>query len=552
MIVDVDYLVIGSGLAGLTYALHVASFGSVALLTKKTRADANSSWAQGGIAGVIADDDSFELHVRDTLVAGAGLCNEAAVEVLVREGPERIHELIEMGAQFNMETDKAGQEVLSLGREGGHSRNRIVHTADYTGWECERTLLEAVKRQPEIQVHEHYFVTDLAIEEGPLGPICSGAHALHGETGEQTTFHARATLLATGGCGHVYQHTTNPLVATGDGVAMAWRAGAAIGNMEFIQFHPTTLYHPEARAFLITEALRGEGGILQHADGEQFMERYHKLRELAPRDIVARAIVSEMKRRDVPCVYLNVTHIDPDFLRAHFPTVYERCLSVGIDITTQPIPIVPAQHYQCGGVLTDLEGATNIARLYAAGEVACTGVHGANRLASNSLLEAMVFGYRAAKHTLLQLNAPALPIPAAAISVELLPDSSRKPECSLSKASETLVKDEISTDFPQVLSSESVAKMRERIVKTMQQDVGIMRTTAELTLAQHTVGECLSVLLKASFSTAADWEALNIAQVGALIIKSALQRHESRGLHFSIDYPESLESERHDTVLVAG
>jgi L-aspartate oxidase len=537
MIVDVDYLVIGSGLAGLTYALHIAPQGRVALLTKKTRADANSSWAQGGIAGVLADDDSFELHKRDTLVAGAGLCHEDAVDILVREGPERIRELIAMGAQFNMETDADGQEVLSLGREGGHSRNRIVHTADYTGWECERTLLEAVKRRPEIQVHEHYFVTDLAIEEGSQGRVCTGAHALYGDTGEQTTFRARATLLATGGCGHVYQHTTNPLVATGDGVAMAWRAGASIGNMEFIQFHPTTLYHPDARAFLITEALRGEGGILQHGNGEQFMERYHKLRELAPRDIVARAIVTEMKRRNVPCVYLNVTHINEAFLRSHFPTVYERCLSVGIDITKEPIPIVPAQHYQCGGVVTDLDGATNIPRLYAAGEVACTGVHGANRLASNSLLEAMVFGYRAAQHT--------------------LGEEEKKRRKEEKKTEETVEVDLIQNPKFKIqnLNAPSIAEVahvRDRVVKAMQQDVGIMRSTAELTLAQNTLRDCLQILSAAPPADVETWEAWNIAQVGALIVGSALRRHESRGLHYTLDYPETLESERHDTVLIAG
>jgi L-aspartate oxidase len=265
MIHDVDFLVIGSGLAGLTYALNVAPRGSVAVLTKKTRSDANSSWAQGGIAGVLADDDSFELHKQDTLIAGAGLCHEDAVEVLVSEGPERIRDLIQMGANFDTRLDEEGNRELALGREGGHSRNRIVHTADFTGWECERTLLEAVKTAPNIAVYEHFFVTDLAIADTPEGRVCVGAFALDSETGESVAFRAKATLLATGGCGHVYQHTTNPLVATGDGVAMAWRAGAAIANMEFIQFHPTTLYHPKARAFLITEALRGEGGILRHA-----------------------------------------------------------------------------------------------------------------------------------------------------------------------------------------------------------------------------------------------------------------------------------------------
>ncbi len=520
--VETDFLVIGSGLAGLTYALQMAAHGSVALLTKKTRTDANSSWAQGGIAGVLADDDSFELHTQDTLTAGAGLCHADAVEILVHEGPERIRDLMALGAQFNMETDAEGQEVLSLGREGGHSRNRIVHTADYTGWECERTLLEAVRARPEIRVHEHYFVTDLAVVEALEGRVCAGAFARHGETGAITTFRAKATLLATGGSGQVYQHTTNPLVATGDGVAMAWRAGVPVANLEFVQFHPTTLYHPDARAFLITEALRGEGGILRHADGETFMPRYHKLAELAPRDIVARAIVSEMKRRDVPCVYLDVTHVNGDFLRAHFPTVYERCLSVGIDITRDPIPVVPAQHYQCGGVVTDLDGATVLPRLYAAGEVACTGVHGANRLASNSLLEAMVFAYRAACHTLACIRSgPPLPAIAAPVGEPDLP-----------------------------ASPSNLTAAREHIQREMQRNVGIVRTTAELETTRVFLKTQLQTLPPAP-TTVEGHETRNIAQVGLLIVESALLRHESRGLHYILDYPETLESERRDTVLDA-
>ena len=353
MSVEVDFLVIGSGLAGLTYALTVAEFGSVALLTKKNRTDANSSWAQGGIAGVLADNDSFALHTQDTLVAGAGLCHEDAVDVLVHEGPERIRHLMTLGAQFNMETDTAGIEVLSLGREGGHSRNRIVHTADYTGWECERTLLEAVKATPQIQVYEHLFVTDLLVLETEQGPVCAGACALDGETGIRSTFRARATLLATGGCGQVYLHTTNPIVATGDGVAMAWRAGATVANMEFIQFHPTTLYHPKARAFLITEALRGEGGILMHENGETFMERYHPLGALAPRDIVARAIDAEMKRTGQPCMYLDATAFTKADLTKHFPNIYKHCQDMGLDISKQWIPVVPAAHFMCGGVKVD-------------------------------------------------------------------------------------------------------------------------------------------------------------------------------------------------------
>ncbi len=521
MSVEVDFLVIGSGLAGLTYALTVAEFGTVALLTKKNRTDANSSWAQGGIAGVLAENDSFALHKRDTLIAGAGLCHEDAVDALVQEGPERIRHLMTLGAQFNTETSPEGLEVLSLGREGGHSRNRIVHTADYTGWECERTLLEAVKAEPRISVREHLFVTDLLMMETAEGRVCAGACALDGETGERSTFRARATLLATGGCGQVYLHTTNPIIATGDGVAIAWRAGARIANMEFIQFHPTTLYHPKARAFLITEALRGEGGILQHENGETFMERYHPLGALAPRDIVARAIVSEMKRLDVPCVYLNATHLDPVFLREHFPTVYERCLSVGIDITRQPIPIVPAQHYQCGGVATDLEGSTNLPRLYAAGEVACTGVHGANRLASNSLLEAMVFGYRAARHTLLH-------------------QTSSLPEGQPCHCAD-----------PVSLTEATIDPLWKSVRRLMQRNVGIVRTTAELQSAKRELAR-IRKALEGEPDTVAACETKNIATVGMLIVESALRRHESRGLHSILDYPETLETERHDTVIEAG
>ncbi len=517
-VVDSDFLVIGSGLAGLTYALNVASFGSVSLLTKKNRTDANSSWAQGGIAGVLSEDDSFDLHVQDTLISGAGLCNEAAVDVLVKEGPERIRDLIKMGASFNTESRSDGSKVLSLGREGGHSRNRIVHTADYTGWECERTLLEAVRSTPNIKVLEHYFVTDLAVSAAHTS--CSGAYAIHVESGELVGFRAKATLLATGGCGQIYQHTTNPLVATGDGVAMAWRAGAVISNMEFIQFHPTTLYHPDARAFLITEALRGEGGILKHKDGSPFMAKYHKLAELAPRDIVARAIVREMQLRNAPCVFLDVTHLDPEMLKSHFPTVYDRCLSVGIDITKQPIPIVPAQHYQCGGVQTDLNGFTGVKRLYAAGEVTCTGVHGANRLASNSLLEAMVFGYRAAIQSREDRT-----------DIRALP----------------FMEQNLQSDVRQ--NSVDGAACVQSIKSIMQNHVGILRSTAELTEARIKICESREFLCTLPRTNPDIFEACNIADVALLIIDSALLRHESRGLHYTSDYPETVESEKHDTLL---
>ena len=501
-VVPTDYLVIGSGLAGLTYALKMAKFGKVTLLTKRKRTDANSSWAQGGIAGVLADNDSFELHKQDTLIAGAGLCHEDAVEVLVTEGPERIQELIELGASFDTQTEPDGSSVLSLGREGGHSRNRIVHTADYTGWECERTLLEAVRHTPQIEVIEHFFVTDLLISETQEGRICTGAVALNGQTGEYTAFQAKATLLATGGSGQIYEHTTNPLVATGDGIAMAYRAGIPIANMEFVQFHPTTLYHPKARAFLITEAMRGEGAILRNAGGEAFMTRYHPLADLAPRDIVARAIVQEIKSSGAPCVFLDATHIPTERVKKHFPTIYERCLQVGIDITQEPIPVVPAQHYQCGGVVTDLDGATPLARLYAAGEVACTGVHGANRLASNSLLEAMVFAYRAANHTLAHANTP---LPVGYTPAQLPPES------------ETI-------EVPTPLSEKLVSEITHSIRHAMQHYVGIVRTTAELEAVSQYLQFYLKSLRSLEYSTVEEYELRNIAQVAHLIVRSALCR----------------------------
>jgi L-aspartate oxidase len=525
-VLDTDYLVIGSGLAGLTYALRLAPYGHVTLLTKKSRTDANSSWAQGGIAGALGEDDSLELHRNDTLVAGAGLCHPDAVEILVCEGPERIRDLIALGARFNTEIGPDGEEILALGREGGHSRNRIVHTADYTGWECERTLLEAVRKQPSVEILEHYFACELLVRRLGGHRVCVGVLALDEGTGNYVAFRAQATLLATGGCGRVYEHTTNPEVATGDGVAMAWRIGAPIANMEFIQFHPTTLYHPKARAFLITEALRGEGGKLCHKDGETFMERYHPLKELAPRDVVARAIVSEMQRREVDCVYLDARHIPEEKLKSHFPTIYARCLEVGIDISRDLIPIAPAQHYQCGGVVTDLHGATPIRRLYAAGEVACTGVHGANRLASNSLLEAMVFGHRAATH-------------------------------SLQFASEPLTEEEKNEAFAEIeeqlgepMAVSEGQEVVRRIRKIMQRNVGIVRTTAGLLQAREQIEAALNLLKVGLASDMALWEARNIAQVAWLIVESALQRHESRGLHYVLDYPEPVESERHDTVLV--
>ncbi len=520
-----DFLVLGSGSAGLSFALRVCGRGRVALVTKKDRTDSSTNWAQGGIAGVMGPDDDTELHVQDTLIAGAGLCHEDAVRVLVTEGPERIRELMEFGAQFNREP---GGE-LSLGREGGHSRRRIIHTADLTGREIERTLVEAVRAHPSITVLEHHYVVDLIVEDGR----CLGAWVLDEAAGDVQAYAAPTTLLATGGAGQVYQFTTNPPIATGDGVAMAWRAGAAVADMEFIQFHPTSLYHPDAQSFLISEAVRGEGGILRRRDGTAFMAEYDPARkDLAPRDIVARAIDSEIKKAQSKklgdeCVYLDVTHLSPDEIKGHFPTIYARCLSFGIDMTTDWIPVVPAAHYSCGGVQTDLAGRTTVEALYACGEAACTGVHGANRLASNSLLEALVFGKRAADDALARTDLrpavpPVSPFPGAAGRVGAL-DHAR------------------------------VAGLRHRLKTVMQKYVGIVRSDSRLAKAAAAVA-ALRAEAQPLFDGAvlADdvLELRNMIEVAGLIVDCAQRRKESRGLHYTTDYPQTLESERHDTVLV--
>src|SRR2546425_261387 len=396
--VESDFLVLGSGVAGLTCALECARAGRVVLVTKARLPESNSRYAQGGIASVWSPEDSFESHIADTLGAGDGLCHRDTVEVVVREGPDRVRDLIALGTNFDLRGDPDDHEY-DLGREGGHSKRRILHATDATGREVIRALSEAVRASPNIAIHENHLAVDLLLERGER-PVCWGAYVLDRETRRVIRFPARATFLCTGGAGKVYLYTSNPDVATGDGVAMAYRAGAPVASMEFFQFHPTCLYHPAAKSFPLTEALRGEGAILRRPDGEAFMARYHERAELAPRDIVARAIDNEMKVHGFECVYLDISHRDADWVRRRFPTVYERCLRFGFDLTREPVPAVPAAHYSCGGVVTDLHARTAIEGLYACGEVACTGLHGANRLASNSLLEALVFARRAAAHAL--------------------------------------------------------------------------------------------------------------------------------------------------------
>src|SRR5256712_14208230 len=395
---EYDFVVVGSGIAGLSFALKAAKHGSVAVITKRKGADTNTAWAQGGIACVTSGEDSFELHVHDTLEAGAGLCDEAVVRTVVTEGPERVRELMELGLQFD-EREVSGHRELDLGKEGGHSKRRVLHVRDETGKEIEQTLLRELARQPYAELLENRMAVDLITASKlrfATEDRCDGAYVLDEKTGEVETIRSDRVVLATGGCGKVYLYTTNPDIATGDGVAMAWRAGVEIANMEFVQFHPTCLFHPEAKSFLISEAVRGEGGILRNNRGEDFMKRYDRRGSLAPRDIVARAIDAEIKRSGAKCVFLDITHRSPEFIRERFPHIYQTCLRFGIDISKQAIPVVPAAHYQCGGIKTDVNGATSLPGLYAIGEVACTGLHGANRLASNSLLEGLVVTHRAA------------------------------------------------------------------------------------------------------------------------------------------------------------
>ncbi|WP_177142433.1 L-aspartate oxidase [Variovorax sp. YR266] len=517
---DFDVLIVGSGLAGLSAALHLAPTHRVAVLTKRALNDGSSAWAQGGIAAVLAAGDSFDAHVEDTLVAGAGLCDPEATRFVVEHAPEAIGWLRELGVPFSEEDGG-----LHLTREGGHSQRRIVHVTDATGAAVQQVLIERVRRTPNITLFEHHTLVDLITgpKIGLDDPACQGLYALDDETDEVLAFRAPHTILATGGAGKVYLYTTNPDTATGDGIAAAWRAGCRVSNMEFIQFHPTCLYHPHAKSFLISEAVRGEGGLLKLPDGTRFMPKHDERAELAPRDVVARAIDFEMKKHGLDCVHLDISHQPAAFLKEHFPNILARCLELGIDITREPIPVVPAAHYTCGGVLSDLNGRTDIPGLYAIGETACTGLHGANRLASNSLVECMVFARAAA----------------GAIAAAPARERAELPAWDDSRVTDA---DEA------VVISHNWDELR----RFMWDYVGIVRTNKRLERASHRIALLQAEIQEfyANFHVTRDLlELRNLVQVAELIVRSAQARHESRGLHFSRDYP-SLAEPTAPTVLV--
>ncbi len=516
-----DVLIVGSGLAGLSAALLLSQQYRVAILTKRAVREGSSGWAQGGIAAVWDKDDSFAAHVDDTLIAGAGLCDLKATQFVVENAPQSIAWLQKLGVPFSEEAGHAGQ--LHLTREGGHSARRIVHVTDATGAAVQQTLIEKVKASANVTLFEHHTLVDLitTTKLGQAGPNrCVGLYALDDDTDEVLTFQAPHTILATGGAGKVYLYTTNPDTATGDGIAAAWRAGCQVQNMEFIQFHPTCLFHPHAKSFLITEAVRGEGGRLLLPTGERFMPKHDPRAELAPRDVVARAIDFEMKKGGFDCVYLDISHQPLSFIKEHFPNIYARCLELGIDMAKQPIPVVPAAHYTCGGVVTDLDARTDVEGLYAVGETACTGLHGANRLASNSLVECMVFARSAT----------------ALIASELASGSSEAPR-QLPAWDDSRVTDADES----VVISHNWDELR----RFMWDYVGIVRTNKRLERAAHRIALLQDEIAEfyAHFHVTRDLlELRNLVQVADLIVKSAQARHESRGLHFSRDYPGMLES----------
>ena len=510
-----DFLVIGGGIAGLLFAIKASTIGTVTVLTKAASDEANTAYAQGGIASVWSVDDSFESHVSDTLRAGDSLCRRLAVETIVRDGPDAVRELITLGTRFTR-IDAGGEDEYDLGREGGHTHRRVLHAQDLTGREIMRALGEAAAACANLRLLENHVAVNLLIENKHGGNgACWGAYALNKTTRAVRKVLARATMLATGGAGKVYLYTTNPDIASGDGVAMAYRAGAPIANMEFYQFHPTCLYHPAAKSFLISEALRGEGAILRLPDGTAFMKRYHPDAELAPRDVVARAIDSEMKRLGLDCVYLDISHRPASHVRERFPNIYRRCLSFGYDLTSAPIPVVPAAHYMCGGVATDLSGRTTIPRLYAAGETAMTGLHGANRLASNSLLEAAVMGRRTF----------------AAVREALHNDFRAPPE------------------FPE-WDPGGAARTEQRVLITHSWDeirrlmwnyVGIVRSDRRLERAFRRIQLLKEEIHGYYWDHLLDSDLIelrNLVTVAELVVRCAMARKESRGLHYTIDHPE--------------
>jgi L-aspartate oxidase len=527
-----DVLVIGSGASGLALALQLAGHGKVAVICKEALPETATRYAQGGISAVLDASDSLESHIEDTLDAGAGLCKREVVEHVVRHARASVDWLIALGVAFDRVQKADGSSEFHLTREGGHSHRRVLHAADATGQAVEHVLENRTREHPNIEVFEYHIAIDLItgakLKQAQKDQTnrCLGAYVFDRRNRKVASFAARYVVLATGGAGKVYLYTSNPDVATGDGVAMGWRAGCTVANMEFIQFHPTCLYHPQAKSFLITEAIRGEGGRLLLPDGERFMERFDPRAELAPRDIVARAIDHEMKRLGCDCVYLDISHRPADFIKGHFPNIYQRCLSFGIDITQQPIPVVPAAHYLCGGIVTDLQGRTNLAGLYAIGEVACTGLHGANRMASNSLLECFVYAQAASQDILADLKEAPKPPP--------LPP----------------------WDESQVIDSDEeivVAHNWHELRRFMWDYVGIVRSNKRLQRAKRRV-DLLHIEIAeyySNFRVTQDLiELRNLALVADLIIRSALTRHESRGLHYTLDYPDRDDSRPPaDTVL---
>ena len=531
MQIKTDFLIIGSGIAGLTFALKVAQVGTVALVTKKEIMDSTTKLAQGGIASVFGKLDSFNLHIQDTLASGDGLCNRDVVEMVVRSGPDRIRELIDLGVHFNLrEKERSDSESLhldpdfDLGHEGGHSQKRIVHAQDMTGMEIEKVLANHVKKHNNITLFENHIAIDLItiskrMQRGLITTThedyCCGAYVLERGTDQVKTFCAKITLLAAGGAGKVYLYTSNPDIATGDGIAMGYRAGATVANLEFVQFHPTCLYHADAKNFLISEAVRGEGGTLIDAAGNAFMEKYSPQKDLACRDVVARAIDTELKKSGDDCVFLDVSHKNTDFIKERFPNLYEKCLNFGFDMTKEPLPVVPAAHYMCGGIATDMFGRTDLHRLYAIGETACTGLHGANRLASNSLIEALVYSHTAAKQAVEDLEV---------FDFSSTPDPPPWDEVGTTDSDEVIM----------------VSHNWDEIRRLMWNYVGIVRSNKRLARAKRRIEIIQNEIQEYYWNFKVESgliELRNIATVAELIIRCASTRKESRGLHYNIEFP---------------